>query len=499
MQFVARTMSTALVGGLVAAAALAATPPAGATEPRPGSLTRLDRPGPVGSGATATGADRRTSGRVGPEGTVPRREAAAAAALPTVEAVCPTGQQVRATYATAGFEDGEVPNPDYSVGWRVGAPRVGPAPEGDLVAASEAGGEEPTDNVINPVYTSVDPKASLYASVTYRGSFEPGEVGLYVNDQSGALAPSAEWRTVRVDASAAADFGIAEVFVDLVTGGGSQSSVEIDDVRVWSCAAPTVPPPPPATGIRGDWTGDAVVDLFGVTEAGDLWLYPGRGTGAVGSGVRIGGGWSTYTWVGSPGDVTADRRSDLVGRGADGRLYLHAGVGGGAFRARTQVGSGWGAMTAFATPTDMDLDGLPELLARRSDSTLHLYSFSSTGALRYRKQLGSGWNGMSWIIGMGDLNADRRGDTVGVNRSNGCLYAYVTTPSLALGSASRVGCGWSGMTFLASPGDLDGDRLGDLVARAADGGLWFYPGKAGGGVRSGTKVGSGWNAMAVIL
>ena len=38
-----------------------------------------------------------------------------------------------------------------------------------------------------------------------------------------------------------------------------------------------------------------------------------------------------------------------------------------------------------------------------------------------------------------------------------------------------------------------------IVARAADGGLWFYPGRSGGGVRTGTKVGSGWASMAVVL
>jgi hypothetical protein len=212
-----------------------------------------------------------------------------------------------------------------------------------------------------------------------------------------------------------------------------------------------------------------------------------------------GSGWSDYSWVGSPGDVTADRQSDLVARDAAGAMWLFAGLGRATFSPRRQVGSGWGAMTALATPTDMDLDGLAELLARRSDGTLHLYSFTATGGLKYRRQVGSGWNGMSWIIGMGDLNGDRRGDTVGVNRDNGCLYAYTTTTSITLGRATRVGCGWGGMTYLTSPGDLDRDGLGDLVARASDGSLWFYKGRVGGGVRSGLQVGSGWQGMAAII
>lgn len=491
-------VSALLLPGPSAAAteATAATAATGVTGPVPDASGALDRPGPAGrlsSGGVDPSPGAKRAKRA--DGSLVRREAAAAQALPELTGSCPSGQAVSTTWATEGFEGPDVPNPDYSVGWTVGAPSEGTAPEGSRVAATASVPGERTDHVVNPVFASTSRTGSLYVSLSYRGTFDAGEVGLFVNDQSRALAPSPQWRNVTVDATAGVSFGVAEVFVDLVTDAAraTTSTVEVDDVRVWSCAAV------PATGVRGDWNGDRVVDLLGITNDGDLHLYPGRGTGAVGSGTRTGGGWSVYDWVGSPGDVTGDRRSDLVARGGDGRLYLYAGVGRAEFNARREVGRGWSAMTAFATPTDMDLDGAPELLARRSDSTLHLYSFGSTGSLRYRGQVGSGWNGMSWIIGMGDLSGDRRGDTVGVNRDNACLYAYVTTTRLSLGSATRVGCGWGSMTYLTSPGDLDGDGLGDLVARAADGRLWFYPGKAGGGVRSGVNVGSGWGTMAAIL
>ena len=217
------------------------------------------------------------------------------------------------------------------------------------------------------------------------------------------------------------------------------------------------------------------------------------------SGTRTGAGWGDYTWVGSPGDVSGDLRSDLLARHTDGTMWLFPGLTHGTFEPRRQVGSGWGAMTALATPSDMDLDGRAKLLARRSNSTLHLYSFTSTGGLTYRRQVGSGWNGISWMIGMGDLNRNRRGDTVGVNRDNGCLYAYTTTTAVTLGRATKVGCGWQGMTYLTSPGDLNRDGLGDLVARASNGALWFYQGRVGGGVRSGIQVGSGWNDMEAII
>ena len=457
---------------------------------RSAPVDSLRRPGPVFPKPDPGQAPRRS-----PAGTttVQRSTTAAETTPPAISSTCPAGQVVSRTYDVAGFEDGRVPNPEYSNGWTVGVPAGQDAPVGTQVAMTTSQVQAPTDNVINPVFSLVDP-GSLYVALTYRGTFAPGEAGLYINDGSDALAPSETWRTVYLDATSVNVYGQIDVYVDLVTAAKATTShVEIDDVRAYTCG------PVPASGVRGDWTGDALVDLLGITSAGGLWLYPGIGTGAVLGGGMTGSGWNTYTWVGSPGDVSGDRRSDLVARDGAGAMWLYPGLGRATFSPRRQVGSGWGAMTALATPTDMDLDGRAELLARRSDGTLHLYSFTSTGGLTYRRQVGSGWNGMAWIIGMGDLNGDRRGDTVGVNRDNGCLYAYTTTTAVTLGRATLVGCGWGGMNYLTSPGDMNRDRLGDLVARAADGSLWFYQGRLGGGVRSGIKVGSGWQEMVAIV
>jgi FG-GAP-like repeat len=482
----------AVVAVLVAVVAGATAGPASAevlSDTRPTPAVPLERPGPVfpkPSSVTSPQA-RRSTGT-----TVPRSSTVARTTPPAVASTCPAGQVVSRTYAVEGFEDGTVPNPEYSDGWTVGAPEGDDAPEGSKVAMSTAEPEGRTDHVINPLFSPVAP-GSLYVSLTYRGTFAPGESGLFINDGSEALVPSPEWRTIYRDATSVNAYDLVDVHVDLVTDvPGSTSHVEIDDVHAYTCAAV------PVSGVRGDWTGDGLVDLLGTTTGGDLWMYPGRGNGRVNAGTRVGSGWDEYPWVGSPGDVSGDRRTDLVARDEAGVLWLFAGQDRATFAPRRQIGSGWGPMTALATPADMDLDGLAELLARRADGTLHLYSFTPTGGLRYDRQIGTGWNGMAWIIGMGDLDGDRRGDTVGVNAHDGCLYAYRTTAAVTLGHATRVGCGWQGMTYLASPGDLDRDGLGDLLARRSDGSLWFYRGRVGGGVRSGVQVGSGWNGMETI-
>lgn len=266
----------------------------------------------------------------------------------------------------------------------------------------------------------------------------------------------------------------------------------------------------PSSGVRGDWSGDGTVDLIGTRSNGTLWMYEGTSTGAVRSGVQIGSGWTDFNWQGSPGDVNGDGHTDMLARRTNGTLWLYTGRGHGALGSGIQVGTGWSGMTAIATPGDFDLDGRPDLLARRSDGTVHLYHILATGDVRYVRLVGGGFNSMSSIIGMGDLNGDKRGDVVAVFQTDnpimvgnelwldGTLFSFLSNGTRLL-SARKVGGGWNVMTLLTSPGDMNKDGRGDLIARRADGTLWFYPGRTGGGVLPGRQVGSGWNGMLRIL
>jgi hypothetical protein len=295
----------------------------------------------------------------------------------------------------------------------------------------------------------------------------------------------------------------AVLSIGLVTAPFTQAQAAPDAAIASNAGAPI-------SGVRGDWSGEGIVDLMGTRSDGTMWMYKGTGTGAVTSGVQVGSGWSAFDWQGSPGDINGDRRTDMLARRSDGTLWLYPGKGNGALGSGIKVGTGWSAMTAIATPGDFDLDGRPDLLARRSDGTLHLYRILTTGGVRYLRMAGVGWNSMSSIIGMGDLNGDKRGDVVAVRHSDspvnsggeawldGTMFSYLSSGTRLL-SATKVGDGWNGMTALTSPGDMNKDGRGDLIARRSDGTLWFYAGRTGGGVLSGKQVGSGWNGMLRIL
>jgi hypothetical protein len=62
-----------------------------------------------------------------------------------------------------------------------------------------------------------------------------------------------------------------------------------------------------------------------------------------------------------------------------------------------------------------------------------------------------------------------------------------------------VGTGWNGMTALMSPGDLNGDRTPDVLARDRTGTLWLYPRKGTSGWLPRVRIGTGWNAMDALF
>ena len=52
---------------------------------------------------------------------------------------------------------------------------------------------------------------------------------------------------------------------------------------------------------------------------------------------------------------------------------------------------------------------------------------------------------------------------------------------------------------IISPGDFNGDRKSDLLARGRDGALWMFAGNGTGGFLQHKVVGTGWNTFSTIL
>ncbi|MCH0566373.1 MULTISPECIES: trypsin-like serine protease [unclassified Streptomyces] len=147
--------------------------------------------------------------------------------------------------------------------------------------------------------------------------------------------------------------------------------------------------------VPGDLSGDGKPDLVAQDKYGVLWLYPGQGNNyAFGSRVRIGGGWYSYTITGK-GDYDNDGKPDLLARDGSGVLWLYPGTGKAspALGTRIRVGGGWYVYNAFASPGDLTGDGKPDLLARDGSGVMWLYKGRgiSSSVFESRVRVGGGW------------------------------------------------------------------------------------------------------------
>ncbi|MFD5106225.1 peptidase inhibitor family I36 protein [Streptomyces cinereoruber] len=276
----------------------------------------------------------------------------------------------------------------------------------------------------------------------------------------------------------------------------SVSSVKI--VRtIRECEGPAYPywiseTSPKATGF-GDMNGDRRADVLVRDLVGRLWFLPG----VDGSGRLVGtGGWNTFNAMVRHGDFSRDNREDVIAReAATGKLWLYPGTGTGGLGTRKLIGSGgWNTMSRIAAFGDLTGDARSDLLAvEKSTGKLWLYPGTSTGTLGARKLIGTGgWNGMNALAGVGDMNGDGRADLYAREASTGKLWLYPGKAG-ALGARVLVGSGgWNGMPTLIANGDWSGDGRPDLIAtNAADGMLYRYAGTGRGGLGAGDWLGGG--------
>jgi hypothetical protein len=249
---------------------------------------------------------------------------------------------------------------------------------------------------------------------------------------------------------------------------------------------------------NGDWNNDV---LGRVAAGGDLRLYGGTGRGTLVEGARIGSGWGIFSALETPGDVDGDGTLDVLARErATGYLWLYRGNGTGGWLPRVRVGSGWNVFSGLLGPGDFDGDQRVDVLARESATGyLWLYRGNGTGGWLPRVRVGAGWQVFNGLVGAGDVNGDGSADVLARERSTGNLWLYPGNGAGGWLPRVRVGTGWNVMTALAGPGDLNGDRTSDLLARDAGGTLWLYPGNGAGGWLPRVRVGTGWNALNAVL
>ncbi|MCU7731066.1 DUF1906 domain-containing protein [Actinoplanes sp. KI2] len=229
---------------------------------------------------------------------------------------------------------------------------------------------------------------------------------------------------------------------------------------------------------QADFTGNGWSDVVAKqASTGDVYLYPGNGMiASEASRKKIGSAWTAMNAVVRIGDLNRDGKEDLVARQTNGDLWFYPGTGSG-LGTRKKIATKWTGYREITGVGDFNRDGYPDLVAI-GGSALYLFPGKSGTTLGSRVQIGVGWAGMTELTGIGDLTKDGYPDLV-ARDSAGTLWVYRGNKTKLAGNI-KIGSGWNGYRDLVGVGDYDRDGTVDLAAVSkSDNGLWLFLGGNG--------------------
>ncbi|MGW3666877.1 FG-GAP-like repeat-containing protein [Streptomyces sp. NPDC005141] len=251
---------------------------------------------------------------------------------------------------------------------------------------------------------------------------------------------------------------------------------------------------------RHDHTGsegrgpDGTGDLLTLNSSGGLTFPEGDGKGAF-AGKVTGNGWSTKAVAVPFGDLNGDRCNDVLVRTSDGSLRGYKPACGTAPTPSTSykaLGTGWNAYDVLTSPGDPTGDRRTDLLARKaSTGDIYLFTAKSDGTLAAGKKIRTAWTGYTKIVGAGDLNGDGIGDVLARDRA-GTLYRCNGTGAGLLKDRVKVFSDWgASYNAIVGVGDITGDGKNDLVERDTSGNVYPNAGTGTGSFGSRVKIAGG--------
>jgi hypothetical protein len=227
--------------------------------------------------------------------------------------------------------------------------------------------------------------------------------------------------------------------------------------------------------LAGQLAGSKKLDLAGLEEGGALKVFENSGRRNVASVVDTGTVLDDIDLLLNVGDWNGDGRGDVMTRDrSTGVLHFRAGVAKNRLAAPVVAGNGWQNRTLVAPAGDLTGDGLPDLVARGGAGKDRIFPSngkSGFGASRATKHSGDAVG----RVGLSMWDGDDTPDTA-VRRGDGTLWTWSTET----GTSTQLLSGLKRYDWLLGLGDVDGDGRGDVVARVASTGtLWLIPGRAG--------------------
>jgi hypothetical protein len=246
---------------------------------------------------------------------------------------------------------------------------------------------------------------------------------------------------------------------------------------------------------------DGIGDLLTMNSSGGFTFQRGTGKGTF-SGKTSASGWATSTIAVPFGTLSGGDHNDILVRLSNGTLRNYR-TNGGALKPSTpytSLGTGWTAYNVLTSPGDLTGDGRPDLLARKaSTGDIYLFAGTSAGKLAAGKKIRTAWKTYTHIVGVGDLNGDGIGDVL-ARRTDGTLFRYDGKGDGTLKDRVTVFTKWgASYNVIVGVGDITGDGKPDLVVRDKAGNLYRNNGKGNGSFSARVRIATGWQGYKGIF
>ncbi len=191
-----------------------------------------------------------------------------------------------------------------------------------------------------------------------------------------------------------------------------------------------------------DWDRDGAYDLLTQWTNGNLTLHRGMAAGGFQAPVTLGaGGWQSMT-LAVGGWCANNRMPQLLALDTAGNLYLYPNKGSGDLSVRALVSTGVPANRL--SMVDYDADGFQDILALRSDGAVQLHRGWGTTALRAeaRPIIATGWQDVTGLRTLRDVTGLNSTGLALRRASDAVQYWDLTGGSLA--APSSIAGPWSG-------------------------------------------------------
>lgn len=211
--------------------------------------------------------------------------------------------------------------------------------------------------------------------------------------------------------------------------------------------APTPAKPPASFAGFGDVSGDRVLDRIAYRtdqRGGTIRLYRGWTTG-----ITLGSGLNQYRAL-LRGDFDGNGSAEMLGVAADGHLVRWAIGRNGTLGAGTRVAgsSGWTTYSQFAVVSDL---GHGKAQRRVGITTSGNVTYYGTHTVTTKNLIPL--NTYKQPLPVGDLNGDRLPDLVAVRKATGALTAFYAHSNGTYTKGATFGSGWNNFRTISSDGN----------------------------------------------